>query len=351
MGTGIEASDMGSAEPHVMDLPGLVVVGHGLVDLIASKLAELSSSRRVFLATSPTPYRVLGERIEERLRDLGVEVDVAILQEEEPEPSGPTLIAGVGGGRVIDWAKSMALRLGLRYVSIPTIASHDGIASPMFSGRMGGAVRSSKARMPACIFVDMDVIASSPRRYTSSGVGDLVAKYTAVRDWRLGAQVTGEYFGEYAAALAELSSRVVMRSAAKIGAYRVDGLRVLVEALISAGVSMGIAGSSRPCSGAEHLISHALEMDGLGDALHGERCGVATIYTAYLHGARWGMVLEALRLANAPSTLREIGVDQDAFADAVLKAPSLRRDRYTILHHLKPRREEVIDALNRIGLG
>ena len=35
-------------------------------------------------------------------------------------------------------------------------------------------------------------------------------------------------------------------------------VRVVVEALISAGVASCIAGSSRPCSGAEHLFSHAL---------------------------------------------------------------------------------------------
>ena len=349
------------ASLHEMTLPRVVIVGEGLEGVIVERLLKLSTGRFcIFMLTSPTPYSLLGRRVES---ELGGRLDVEVvmvreqLGDEELELIGrrasekdAKAIVGIGGGKVLDVAKAVAELAGKPFISIPTVASHDGIASPMTSVRRGGRAYSRKAVMPTEIIADMAVIGKAPRRYTLSGCGDLIAKYSAVRDWWLGHRETGEYYGRYAAHLAYLSSIITMRSASLISRNSSEGIRTVVEALISAGVAMGIAGSSRPCSGSEHLIAHALEYVMDNPPLHGERCGVATVFTSYLHGANWRRVKEALKTMGAPSSLRELGIDEELFAEAVSKAPSLRKERYTILHKLGLGKDRVKEIVDEIGL-
>ncbi len=94
---------------------------------------------------------------------------------------------------------------------------------------------------------------------------------------------------------------------------------------------MSIAGTSRPCSGAEHLFSHALSMIAPKPALHGEQCGVGTIMCAYLHGANWQLIKEVLHKIEAPTTAKELGIDSEYIVEALTKAHSIRPERYTIL--------------------
>jgi glycerol-1-phosphate dehydrogenase [NAD(P)+] len=108
---------------------------------------------------------------------------------------------------------------------------------------------------------------------------------------------------------------------------------VVVKALVSSGVAMSIAGSSRPASGAEHLISHQLDRIAPGAALHGHQVGVASIVTEYLHsgeGGDWRRVKDALAGIDAPTTATELDIDDEQFVEALTTAHEIR-DRYTIL--------------------
>jgi glycerol-1-phosphate dehydrogenase [NAD(P)+] len=144
-----------------------------------------------------------------------------------------------------------------------------------------------------------------------------------------------EYYGTYAANLARMSGVMAEEEAANIGSRNEEGVRGLVEALISAGVAAGIAGSSRPCSGAEHLFSHALDAIAPGRGLHGEKTGLGAIMMARLHGLDWERIARALKLAGAPSTAKEIELRDDEVVEGLLAAPGIRPDRYTILHKLR----------------
>jgi glycerol-1-phosphate dehydrogenase [NAD(P)+] len=159
----------------------------------------------------------------------------------------------------------------------------------------------------------------------------VVAKYTAVRDWKLAHRIKNEYYGDYAAELALMSSRVVIKNASSIRAMSDSGVRTLVEALISCGVAMSIAGSSRPCSGAEHLFSHSLTMIAPKPALHGEQCGVGTIMCAYLHGANWQLIRDFLHKIDAPTTAKELQIEPEYILKALTMAHTIRPERYTIL--------------------
>jgi len=128
-----------------------------------------------------------------------------------------------------------------------------------------------------------------------------------------------------------MSSRVVMKNATTIRAMSETGIRTLVEALISCGVAMSIAGTSRPCSGAEHLFSHSLSTIAPKPALHGEQCGVGTILCAYLHGANWQLIKDFLQKIGAPTTAKELGIEPEYILKALTMAHSIRPERYTIL--------------------
>jgi len=128
-----------------------------------------------------------------------------------------------------------------------------------------------------------------------------------------------------------MSARLVVKNADLIKPSEEEGLRVLLEALISCGVAMSIAGSSRPCSGSEHLFSHALDQVVPKPALHGEQCGVGAIMMARLHNIDWKRIRDTLRKVGAPTTAKELGVEPEQVVEALVRAREIRPDRYTIL--------------------
>jgi len=217
------------------------------------------------------------------------------------------------------------------FISVPTTASHDGIASPLVSLKGLDKPYSVMAQSPMAIVADTDVIINSSPRFTASGCADVISKLTAVRDWKLAHEVKGEYYGEYAANLALMSARLMVRNASLLKTEKEEGIRVLLEALISCGVAMSIAGSSRPCSGSEHLFGHALDQIAPKPALHGEQCGVGSIMMARLHNINWRQIRDTLKRVGAPTTAKELGIEPDLVVDALMRSAEIRPDRYTIL--------------------
>jgi glycerol-1-phosphate dehydrogenase [NAD(P)+] len=262
----------------------------------------------------------------------------------------PRILIGVGGGTKIDAAKLSSARQGVPFISVPTTLSHDGIASPLASVKGFDKPYSVMAQAPLAIIADTDVIAQAPWRSVISGCGDVIAKFTAVKDWELARAERNEYYGEYAASLALMSAKLVIQNAGKVQPGNEEGLRVLLEALISCGVAMSIAGSSRPCSGSEHLFSHALDLVNQSHAMHGEQCGVGAIMVAYLHGANWRQIRGTLRLIGAPTTACELGVSDEDVVRAFQMAAEVRPERYTILHKLGLSREACEKVARATGV-
>jgi len=129
-----------------------------------------------------------------------------------------------------------------------------------------------------------------------------------------------------------MSARHIIENADLIRPGSKEGVRILLEALVSCGVAMCIAGTSKPCSGSEHLFSHALDLLAPNHALHGEQCGLGTIMMAALHGIDWKIVRDTLRKVGAPTTAEEIGIAEEYIVEALVKAREIRPERYTILN-------------------
>jgi glycerol-1-phosphate dehydrogenase [NAD(P)+] len=326
---------------HQMQLPREVVVGNETLSLLSEICKKLGFCESTLVVTGPDTQNIAGRMVIDMLSDSGLDVSSFVVNaptlwevnavEERIKELKPNVVLGVGGGTKIDVAKLSSTRQNLPFISVPTTASHDGIASPVAAVKGLSKPYSVMAQSPMAIVADTDIIIRSDYRFTASGCGDIVSKFTSVRDWELAHNVKNEYYGEYAASLALMSSRLITKNADIIQPGSEEGLRLILEALISCGVAMSIAGSSKPCSGSEHLFSHALDMIEPNGSLHGEQCGVGTIMMAYLYDIDWKGIKETLRKTGAPTTAEELGVEPESVIKALVQACTIRPERYTIL--------------------
>jgi len=328
-----------------MQLPREVIVGNNTLNMIGNVCKRLGFSKSAFIVTGPHTRDIAGKMVDDLLEDAGINVDYIMVSsstlwdvkavEEKIQELKPQVLLGVGGGTKIDVAKLSSAHQNIPFMSIPTTASHDGIAGPLVSLKGLSKPYSEMAQSPIAIIADTNIIAKASHRLTASGCGDVLAKFTAVRDWKLAHKIKNEYYGEYAASLALMSAKLVMKNARLIQPGKENGIRVLLEALISCGVAMSIAGSSRPCSGSEHLFSHALDHVSPNSALHGEQCGVGTIMMAYLYEMKWERIKETLEKVGAPTTAKDLRVKPNYIVEALVQASTIRPDRYTILERQK----------------
>ena len=329
---------------HTMELPRQIVVGENNIEEVGKFLHGLCpNSKKVSIISGKNVKKIFGQQIDSSLKESKINSiwhlatsnlvkDTKQIQ-KKVKNAKTDLIIGIGGGRSVDIAKLCSFNLRKPFVSIPTSASHDGIASPFVSVR-GEKPHSLVATAPLGVFVDVNVIKGAPKKLLASGCGDLMAKVTAVKDWQLGRDKKGEYYGRYSADLASMSAKILIESSPSFSKKGIDA-RIIVEALISAGVASCIAGSSRPCSGAEHLFSHAVDHLEFGVGLHGEKVGIGAIMISKLQGQNWKRIVRTLKNVGAPTTAKEIGLKPKVLAKALTIAQSLRPERYTILSEKK----------------
>jgi glycerol-1-phosphate dehydrogenase [NAD(P)+] len=345
---------------HIMELPRLVVVGTEVSKKLGDTLLGLELGKKCMVLSGPIVKKLLEENVTTSLERSGfifqweivssssfaeVERLASVARDEDVD-----FLIGVGGGRSIDLAKLASFNCKIPFVSVPTSASHDGISSPFGSVRGLDRPYSIVAKPPLAIVADTDLISQAPHKLLVSGCGDLISKKTAVKDWELSNAKTGEYFGRYSANLALLSANMIMEDAQAISSITAEGISVVVEALISSGVAAGIAGSSRPCSGSEHLFSHAMEIVAPGKGLHGEKCGMGTIMMAKLHGLDYVEIRKTLKLIGCPVKAEEIGASSDEVVKALVLARSIRRERYTILEEAKLTEESARKLAKEVGV-
>ena len=324
-------------------LPRNVVVGHDVLDAVVDAVEDLRLGDRPLLVTSPTPQQVAGDHVEETFEAAGYDARTVVIDEasfdsverviDAARADEPDFLVGIGGGKAIDIAKMAGDRLGLGFVSVPTAASHDGIVSGRGSVPEGDTRHSVAAEPPLAVVADTGVLADAPWELTTAGCADIISNYTAVKDWRLANRLQGVQYSEYAAALSEMTAEMLVDSAGSIRPGLEESAWIVVKALVSSGVAMSIADSSRPASGAEHLFSHQLDRVAPGAAFHGHQVGVGAIMTEFLHTGEkgsWRDIRDALDDLGAPTTADGLGVDADDVIEALTTAHRIR-DRYTIL--------------------
>ncbi|MCH2403899.1 MAG: NAD(P)-dependent glycerol-1-phosphate dehydrogenase [Nitrososphaerales archaeon] len=341
---------------HLMELPNRVLIGHDIIGEFGSFLNDLGVDKPVLFVSGKNVQNVVKSSITESLEISQHKFDWKIIDNatisitdevsELCKSNNYGIIVGIGGGKSVDVAKLSSYHSKIPFVSFPTSASHDGIASPFASLKGSDRPYSFVASPPLGIFADIKIISRAPDRLLSSGCGDLIAKITAVKDWELARDNSGERFGNYAANLSYMSSRILFDESLNFTTNKNDSVRTIVEALISTGVAAGIAGSSRPCSGSEHLISHALDIISPDNGLHGEKCGISSIVMSKLHGLDWQEIRAALQRVNCPTNVHDLGISDDEMIEAINLAPTIRPDRYTILNTTDLDRDNIHKLLS-----
>jgi len=242
----------------------------------------------------------------------------------------PDYVVGVGGGRVVDVAKVAAAKAGIDFVSVPTQASSDGICSPVaVMVDDSEHPRSVAARIPVAVIVDMAVMSSAPEITWRAGLGDLVSNLSAVKDWRRAHKLTGEPYDDFACLVSEAAALSVIDD----GVSLEDPLfrEKLVRGLILSGIAMEMAGSSRPASGAEHLISHALDTLLASPQPHGLQVAFGTIAADLLRGDDPSRLVGYFRSVGLPVCPEDLGIDFETLILAIRHGPEQRPGRATIL--------------------
>ncbi|MCD6502916.1 MAG: NAD(P)-dependent glycerol-1-phosphate dehydrogenase [Euryarchaeota archaeon] len=329
--------------PKWMDFPRRIIVGSNVLQDAPILLRDIGIIEGpVLMITGKKSYEVCGSYLKDILEDNDYSVDIVqtgdvtrreftrVIEGIRKKDTEYEIIVGVGGGSKIDMAKLIARELSIDYVSVPTIASHDGIASPRASIKENYEQVSIQVKSPIAILADTAIIARADYRYTASGIADVIGNITAVRDWILAHKLKGEPFSESAAALSLTAARIILKNAESIRPNLEESTRLVVKALAMSGVSMGVAGSSRPASGSEHLFAHALTRIAPGKGLHGELVGLGTIMMAYLHGINWKRIKKVLETVGAPTSAYDLGIDPEDVILALTIAHKIRK-RYTIL--------------------
>lgn len=253
-----------------------------------------------------------------------------IFQESLTMPQKLDAIVAIGGGKVIDCCKYMALLRQIPLVSVPTLMSNDGFSSPFSSLVVKGHRRTVHTQIPHSVILDTEIIRAAPEAFYYSGIGDLFCKFTSVFDWKLAFKKRGEPVNDFAA--------VICRNAADTFFYyphkdpqNLDFLRVIASSLLMAGIAMEIAGSSRPASGSEHLISHAYDRIAEKPSLHGLQVGVASYAVSHLQGETYELVKQSIQDSGFLAFMEKHPLNRRDFLEAVKFAPSVKEDFYTVL--------------------
>ncbi len=275
---------------HVMQTE-LAVVESGCLANFEAYLSQVSLSGVTTAVYDENTYQAQG--LTRPLTDHSVilpanhlhanEAGVAALRSRLPNDT--QILVAVGSGTIHDITRYVAWETGLPFVSCPTAASVDGFCSSVAAMTWEGTKRTLTAVPPRLVLADLDVITKAPMRLTRSGFGDMIGKYIALTDWRIGHILTGEYYCSRIAELTETATNAVLESADQILGGDPTAYEKLTSGLLLSGLAMQMLGNSRPASGAEHHISHLIEMEpeALGshsEALHGEKVGVGTLMMA-----------------------------------------------------------------------
>ena len=329
------------AKSKSMELPRTVALGHDALLEVGDICHRLKLGRRALLVADPITMKVAGETVLQRLGEKSIHVETYLIPDATIEAVGEArailrakdcdFALGVGGGKSIDVAKLASYEEGMHFVSVPTAASHDGVVSSRASITKGGKRVTLTAHTPIAVVLDTKIIAESPYRLLAAGCGDIISNAVAVKDWLLAHNLRNEYYSSYAAALSEMTANLLIQSAHHIKPRLEESAWLVAKALVSSGVAMSIAGSSRPASGSEHKFSHALDQIAKKPALHGEQCGVGTILMMYLHGGNWEAIRNALLTIGAPTTAHALGVADEEILEALIGAHEIAPERYTIL--------------------
>ena len=278
--------------PHVADIDK-ILCGAGVLGELPAILAQYGAKKPYILCDRNT-YAAAGERVCAILDGAGIPYSIYTYKDERPAPNEHNvglaimflpadcdIVIGVGSGVINDIGKIVSNVSKKPYVIVGTASSMDGYASASSSMTREGLKISLASRAPDVIIGDTDILCKAPLKMMKSGLGDMLAKYVSICEWRIAHLVTGEYYCEEIAALVRGALGRCVELSGKLLERDPDAVAAVFEGLVITGVAMTYAGVSRPASGIEHYLSHVWDMRalefGTPEDLHGIQCAVGTL--------------------------------------------------------------------------
>ncbi len=276
-----------------------VVTGSGAVGKLPALVREYGA-KKPFLLADVNTWQAAGAQVAALFQRESIAFNSYVFPQKKLEPdeqavggmvmrydSSCDLIVAIGSGVLNDLGKILSVTAGKPYFIVATAPSMDGYASATSSMARDGVKVSLNTRCADVIVGDTDILKNAPLHMLKSGLGDMLAKFVSIAEWRIAHIITGEYYcGEVAG---------LIRSAVKKCTDHAQGLlnreesavEAVFEGLVIGGLAMAYAGVSRPASGVEHYFSHVWDMRalefGLDADLHGIQCAVGTLLAAKLY--------------------------------------------------------------------
>lgn len=272
-----------------------VIIGSGVIAQLPEFLKKYNAKKPFLLADRNT-FAAAGEKVCGVLENYSKYIfkDDSLEPDEKAVGSAVMhfdtscdLIIGIGSGVINDIGKILSNLTNKRYIIVATAPSMDGYASATSSMSMDGLKVSLNSRCADVIIGDTDVLKNAPLHMLKSGLGDMLAKYVSIAEWRIAHIITGEYYCEQVAQLIRKALKKCVDNATGLLNRDEKAVEAVFEGLVIGGVAMAYAGVSRPASGVEHYFSHIWDMRGLefGTQVdrHGIQCAVATLQAVKLY--------------------------------------------------------------------
>ena len=275
-----------------------VVVGSGVIHRLPELVKKYG--KRPFLVADVHTYAAAGEKACAILEAAGIGFGNFVYKDVALEPDEKAVgaafmhydktcdvIVGVGSGVINDICKILSATTGKPYIIVATAPSMDGYASATSSMSMDGVKVSLNSRCADVIVGDTQILKQAPLHMLKSGLGDMLAKFVSIAEWRIAHIITGEYYCEAVAELIRGAVKKCVDNAQGLLKREDAAIDAVFEGLVIGGVAMAYAGVSRPASGVEHYFSHVWDMRalefGTPAELHGIQCATATLQAVRLY--------------------------------------------------------------------
>ena len=269
-----------------------VVIGKGVLQQVPSYVRKYNAEKP-FLLSDKNTFTAAGAVLCDILKQQNISYcsyrfDCDTLEPDEHSVGNAVMhydtscdiIIGIGSGVINDISKILSNLTGKPYIIVATAPSMDGYASATSSMTRDGLKISLPSRSADVIIGDTDILCRAPMKMMVSGLGDMIAKYVSICEWRIAHMVCGEYYCEEIAELIRSAVKACVDNADALLRREESAVQAVFEGLVIGGVAMNYAGLSRPASGVEHYISHVLDMRGaeFGTPVetHGIQCAIGT---------------------------------------------------------------------------
>lgn len=295
---------------QVIEIEEIVVEKGALVK--AMEYMEKKAFQQVMIIADENTHKACGEKLSALLEEKKLSYSSCLVESDDngdvladekslvqvllEASSEVDVMVAVGSGTLHDITRFCSAKMGIPFISIPTAPSVDGFTSLGAPIIVKGVKQTFQLTSPIAVFADIEVLSAAPRKMIAAGVGDMIAKYTSLADWKFDSLVTGEHYCPVSAQITQDALLACTENIDSIAAGEDKGITILIDSLIKSGLAMLLFGKSHPASGGEHHLSHFWEMEFMKanrpQVLHGAKVGVSTILLASVYKEKFLQALE-----------------------------------------------------------